>query len=103
MKILIVDDETDLVTLLAEELTDLGHEVLEVRDVKSAELIWQGCDCALIDTMQGSFDFARKLKQNGVKTISFTGYNKIKSEDKDAFDGALTKPWEDFELAKLFK
>lgn len=103
MKILIIDDEIDLVSILAEELVALGNEVIDVRDIPSAEKVWQGCDCALIDTMNGSFEFARKLKDSGVKTISFTGYNKIKAEFIDAFDSALPKPWDDDQLEKLFK
>lgn len=103
MKILIVDDEVELVAILAEDLTALGHEVIEVTSITAAEESWQGCDCVLVDRMKGSNEFARKMKANGLKTISFTGFNKIDSEFKDAFDGNLNKPWDDDALVKLFK
>jgi DNA-binding NtrC family response regulator len=103
MKILIVDDEQDIANILSEEIVNLGHEVIDVRDIPSAEKVWNGCSYALIDTMNGSFEFALKLKAKGVKTISFTGYNKIKTGNEDAFVGSLHKPWDDDELLKLFK
>lgn len=103
MKILIIDDEEEILRALADQLNDLGHEVVEACTIQEAEQVWNGCAFALIDLMKGSNDFAKKIKGFGVKTISFSGFNKIKSEHKDAFDGILTKPWEDEELINLIK
>lgn len=103
MKILIIDDENELIAILAEDLIALGHEIVEVQDILSAEHLWQGCSCVLVDNMKGSNEFARKMKSHGLKTISFSGYNKIDPEFQDAFDDKLAKPWDDEALAKLFK
>jgi CheY-like chemotaxis protein len=103
MKILIVDDEIEILELLSDDLQSLGFETIMVSSIHEAEYLLQGCNYVFIDKMDGSFEFAKKSKALGIKTISFTGYNKISPEHEHAFDGYLHKPWEDDDLKKLFE
>lgn len=111
LRVLVVDDNEDLVTVLTYALSLRGHEVQIARDgpdgLKTART-WVP-DIALLDIgLPGlsGFDVARELRKEfpAMRLLALTGYGResdIAAAMEAGFDGHLTKPFHLDELERL--
>jgi CheY-like chemotaxis protein len=113
LRILVVDDNVDAVTLLVGVLGALGHQVRLAHDGPSAlrELEQFRPDLALLDLglpVMDGFELARHIRGQGshgaIPLVALTGYGDATTRvaARDAgFDGHLLKPLELTHLQKL--
>lgn len=108
-RILVVDDERDSASTLAQLLEAQGHEAMAVRDGAAALSLAESFepDVVLLDLgmpeMDG-YEVARKLRENGVDglVIALTGYRRDAERERTAgIDQHLTKPIDYRRLAEL--
>lgn len=107
MKILIVEDEPDILSALALMLTSAGYEVIEAVDGESALNEFVNCDCSivLLDWMlpgiQGIEVAHRMQDVRYVYIIMVTGKEKEKNAEKAVEAGVrdyIQKPFDPAEL-----
>jgi CheY-like chemotaxis protein len=113
LKVLVVDDNADLVEMLAAVVTSLGHDVRKALDgstALSAAMAYQP-DVVLLDLglpVMGGMDVARELKRNPAtaraRLVALTGWGQ--AEDRRlttlaGFDQHLTKPTDPKTLERL--
>lgn len=100
-KILIIDDETDLVTLLEEELKERGHEVLTANNGKSGvELSRRQPDLILLDIMMpemDGFEVCRAIREDVLCPIIFLSAKQSETDKVKGLtyggDDYITKPF----------
>lgn len=108
-RILVVDDDENIVTVMRQILTHLGHEVLVARNgLEGIELLktHDNLDLVLTDirmpVMDGN-DFARYIRNSpeyqDIPIVAITGYSdEVKSE---LFRSVLPKPFSVQDLARV--
>lgn len=70
-KILIIDDERDLVTLLERKLIGNGHEVLTAEDGKTGvELAKRQPDLIILDIMMPGMDGFQVCRKSGIRCFA---------------------------------
>lgn len=100
-KILIIDDEIDLVTLLEEELKEKGHEVLTAYNGKSGvELSRRQPDLILLDIMMpemDGFEVCRAIREDVLCPIIFLSAKQSETDKVKGLtyggDDYITKPF----------
>ena len=118
-KLLVMDDEEALRTLLVQFLVRFGHEVQSARDGAEAIDLYQAAlssgrrfDLVLLDLTvvsgMGGEETARSLKEldRSVKLIASSGYSNapVMSSFRDyGFDDVLPKPWVAAELDEVVR
>jgi signal transduction histidine kinase/ActR/RegA family two-component response regulator len=118
-KILVMDDEETVRTLLTHVLTTLGYEVLSARDGAEAIDLYEAAmasghrfDAALLDLTisggMGGVETANKLKEldPSARLIASSGYSDapvMSSFRKYGFDDVLPKPWALAQLSEVFR
>ena len=103
-RILVVDDNEDAATALAEALVDLGHAVEVAYDGPQAlaKLETFSPDIALLDIglpLMDGYELARRIRNeprlSGIRLVSITGYgqhsDKVRAQEA-GFDVHLVKP-----------
>ncbi len=115
-KILIVDDEQDILDLAVVRLKKTGYEIIPAIDAEQALVILQAdtCDLILLDLflprMQGD-ELCRKLKNDdkfkSIPIIIFTAGNISSKFSRELLemraDDCITKPFEPQELLSKIK
>jgi len=110
-KVLIIDDQPDILEVLTEIIEILGHEVVAISSGYNLDKKFQTNDFDLVVTdyqmpdMTG-IDIARKIKIKypGTKVYIISGYHQILPEDKMSeygVSGLLDKPFEIEELKRI--
>ena len=114
-RILVVDDNVDAASMLAEGLSLLGHEVVVAHDGPQALARARSfrATTALLDIglpVMDGYELARRLRevwtQNPVRYVAITGYGQEADKEKAkavGFDSHLVKPVSLAELADLLK
>jgi signal transduction histidine kinase/ActR/RegA family two-component response regulator len=118
-RVLVMDDEEALRTLLAAILTQLGYEVLTARDgaetialCENAEAAGRSLDAVLLDVTvsggMGGVEAAARLKQldPSLKLIVSSGYSEspVMSDYRQyGFDDVLPKPWAVADVSEVFR
>ncbi|SEF22647.1 DNA-binding response regulator, OmpR family, contains REC and winged-helix (wHTH) domain [Streptococcus gallolyticus] len=100
-KILIIDDEIELVALLQDELEELGHQVLTAYDgVNGVALAKQQPDLILLDIMMpemDGFEVCRKIRNEVLCPILFLSAKQSESDKIRALtlggDDYISKPF----------
>jgi signal transduction histidine kinase len=113
LKVLVVDDNADLVEMLAAVISDLGHDVrkaLDGRSALSAAMSYRP-DVVLLDLglpLMSGLDVARELRRHGetsdARLVALTGWGQAEDrrQTREAgFDHHLTKPTDPKALADL--
>ena len=102
MKILVVDDELDLLNIIVESLNYDGIESVGASTVEEA--LNAKCTHALIDGMCGrGIVLAKELKSRGIKVYSFSGSNSISEEGKNIYNGMIPKPCDSSDIINILK
>lgn len=110
--ILIIDDDTRILTLLKQFLSNHGYIVTAFTCVKEAEIFFNDCifDLIVLDVMMPEvtgFEFSEKVKSlKNVPIILLTALNKVEDRIKGLESGAddyLSKPFEPKELLLRMK
>ena len=114
-KILVVDDEPDILSLLVDDLTDLGFDVLSADNGASAlgHIYRDRPDLALIDInmpVLDGYEILRKLRQDpttqNLPVILLTGVSPAEGEHTAIQLGAnhyVTKPWDSEALHSVIR
>jgi len=118
-RLLVMDDEETLRTLMVTVLLRLGYEVLSARDgaeaidlYEAAILTGRGFDAVLLDlTVRGGMggaETAKRLKEldPSAKLIASSGYSDapvMSSFREYGFDDVLPKPWVVAQLSEVFR
>ena len=118
-RVLVMDDEEDVRTLLKSVLTRLGYEVETARDGAEAIILCEhakgsarGYDAVLLDLTvsggMGGIEAAARLKEldRSLKLIVSSGYSDasvLADFRKYGFDDVLPKPWRITELSAVFQ
>ena len=110
-KILILDDQPDILEVLTEILEILGHEVTAITSGNNIEKIFQAAhyDMVISDYQMPDMtgvDIAKKIKDKyqGTKVYIISGYHQLLSEEKMAeygISGLLDKPFDKDELKRI--
>jgi PAS domain S-box-containing protein len=113
LKVLVVDDNVDLVEMLGASITQMGHEVrkaLDGRSAISAALSFRP-DAVLLDLglpVVNGLDVARDLRRRpemaNVRLVALTGWGQDEDRERTSaagFDYHLTKPTEPETLERL--
>ena len=108
LKILLVDDEEDMVDLLKSTFDGLGHETETAYSGDEAleKFSTIEVDAVLTDysmpDMNG-VELAKELKKirNNIKVILYTGYESIELEDRNFFFKIFQKPVLSLDIAKM--
>ena len=94
VKMLVVDDEKDLLSLIVENLISDGIDAVGADNVEDALALSKDCTHAMIDGLNGKgYPLAKELRSRGVVTFSFSGNNKINDSEQDGYDGLINKPF----------
>lgn len=115
LRVLVVDDNADLVEMLAATVKNAGHDVrkaLDGRSAVSAALSYRP-HVVLLDLglpVMSGFDVARELRRHsemaGVPLVALTGWGQAEDrrQTKEAgFDHHLTKPTAPADLHRLLR
>jgi signal transduction histidine kinase/ActR/RegA family two-component response regulator len=118
-RVLVMDDDEDLRTLLDRALSTLGYEVRSARHGAEAVALYQaakasGCvfDAVLLDLTitggMGGLETAAKLKEldPAVKLIVSSGYSdaSVMSNFREyGFDEVIPKPWQAAQISEVFR
>jgi signal transduction histidine kinase/CheY-like chemotaxis protein len=118
-RLLVMDDEETLRTLIVEALIELGYEAQGSKDGAEAIALYEaakasgaGFDAVLLDLTviggMGGADAARRLKEldASAKLIASSGYSDapVMSSFRDyGFDDVLPKPWKVAQLSDVFR
>jgi CheY-like chemotaxis protein len=118
-RLLVMDDEEDLRTLLDRALTSLGYEVQSVNDGAEAIALYERAkaadtafDAVLLDLTvsggMGGIETAAKLKELDpfVKLIVSSGYSDaaVMSNFREfGFDDVIPKPWQAAQISEVFR
>jgi signal transduction histidine kinase len=113
LRVLVVDDNEDAALMLAEALTQAGHQIAVAHDgPKALQVVSQfKPDVALLDIglpVMDGFELARQLRANGevpsVRLIAITGYGQEHDRQRSlaaGFDAHLVKPVDVQQLSEL--
>jgi signal transduction histidine kinase/ActR/RegA family two-component response regulator len=118
-RILVMDDEEALRTLLATILTNAGYEIRTARDgaeavalYEDAEAVGKGFDLVLLDLTvsggMGGVEAAAKLKEKypSAKLIVSSGYADapvMSNFSSYGFDAVIPKPWKTTEVKEILR
>ncbi|MET3727115.1 DNA-binding response OmpR family regulator [Fictibacillus halophilus] len=106
-KILIVDDDKNILELVHLHLTEAGYQVFQARDgIEALDILrLKRCDLAVVDVMMPYMDgfvLTREIRQNyDIPIILLTSKNQIEDKEQGYLSGTddyLVKPFEAREL-----
>jgi len=110
-KILIIDDQPDILEVLTEVLEILGHDVVAITSGNNLDKKFKANNFDLVITdyqmpdMTG-IDIAKKINSNyvGIKVYIISGYHQLISEEKMkeyGISGLLNKPFDIEEIKRI--
>ena len=108
-KVLIIEDEGMVATLLEDMLSDLGHEVVGIagRMVRAAELISEtSADVVILDVNlngEQTYSLASTLASRGIPFIFATGYGSAGLKDEWRSALTLQKPFQVRDLERVMR